>query len=642
MGSVIGGSEQQTKGILAATQGKVLVIDEAYGLYGGSAGTGSGASSDPFRQAVVDTIVAEVQSTPGEDRCVLLLGYKTQMEEMFQNVNPGLSRRFPIASAFTFEDFDEAELSKILNLKLNVAGYKVTDDGKKVALEVLERARNRPNFGNAGEVDILLNDAKARHQKRLSQGSATQRSLLEPVDFDEDFDRAIREDTNARQLFQDTVGCEALVAKLEEYQGTVRAFKEHGMDPKKGIPFNFLFRGPPGTGKTSTARKMGKLYYDMGFLSTVEVVDCSATDLIGQHVGQTGPKVQQLLDKALGRVLFIDEAYRLGEGHFAKEAVDELVDCVTKPKYQGKMIIILAGYDEDINRLLTVNPGMSSRFPEVVDFASLKPMDCMALLVLRLSQQGKEMVNSSLDISRLENPSDSLIGNLLDAFKTLASLDGWANARDVETLAKSVFGHCIKNAQKGQQVLVIDETMVQNQLSDMLKERTKRAQARSRSSKQPDLEDLMRTLDPPLPASRQSQTATATATAENHDDDDDDDEPEPLPPQNPSRLNHVCRDAGVSDEDWEQLQRDKQAEKEREKQFQQLKAKSKAKDLTEEARRRILEELLREEEERKKEEERKQKLKAMGRCPAGYEWIKQSGGYTCSAGGHYVDESVLL
>ncbi|KAH1912739.1 hypothetical protein KXV48_001106, partial [Aspergillus fumigatus] len=99
VGSVIGESEKNTKGILASTLGKVLVIDEAYGLFAGGTSDGTGAKSDPYRSAVVDTIVAEVQSTAGEDRCVLLLGYREQMQQMFQNVNPGLSRRFPLDQA---------------------------------------------------------------------------------------------------------------------------------------------------------------------------------------------------------------------------------------------------------------------------------------------------------------------------------------------------------------------------------------------------------------------------------------------------------------------------------------------------------------------------------------------------------------
>src|SRR5437773_12092484 len=112
---------------------------------------------------------------------------------------------------------------------------------------------------------------------------------------------------------------------------------------------------------------MGKVYYDMGFLANAEVIECSATDLVGQYVGQTGPKTRNLLEKALGKVLFIDEAYRLTEGQFAK-AMDELVDCLTKPQFAQKLITILAGYDADIHHLMSINSGLTSRFPETVAF----------------------------------------------------------------------------------------------------------------------------------------------------------------------------------------------------------------------------------------------------------------------------------
>jgi replication-associated recombination protein RarA len=127
VGNVIGGSEANTKAILASTVGKVLIIDEAYML-----AKASGPNGDPFKAAVIDTIVAEIQSTAGEDRCVLLLGYKDQMEEMFRDVNPGLARRFPLESAFVFEDFNDAEIRQIFDFKLKDIGFDATDQGKKV------------------------------------------------------------------------------------------------------------------------------------------------------------------------------------------------------------------------------------------------------------------------------------------------------------------------------------------------------------------------------------------------------------------------------------------------------------------------------------------------------------------------------
>jgi hypothetical protein len=232
--------------------GKVLLIDEAYGLCGS---LGESSTSDPFKTAVIDTIVAEVQSVPGDDRCVLLAGYKEQMEEMFQKVNPGLSRRFPLASAFVFEDFDDGEMAKIFDLKLRKLAFKTTDLGKRVAMDVLRRARNRPNFGNAGEVDILLDHAKARQQQRLNEGKGgDDRSRFEPIDFDEDFDRGERADTNVRLLFKGVIGCETIISQLEGYQNAARELKAMDMDPREEIPFNFLFRGPPGKSDGLQAR----------------------------------------------------------------------------------------------------------------------------------------------------------------------------------------------------------------------------------------------------------------------------------------------------------------------------------------------------------------------------------------------------
>lgn len=245
VGDVLGASEKTTKGILASTLGKVLIIDEAYGLYGGT-GSGSGAKGDPYKTAVIDTIVAEVQSVLGDDRCVLLLGYRDQMEAMFQNVNPGLSRRFPISEAFEFKDFTDDELKLILDMKLRQQAYNATDQAKRVAMDVLKRARNRPNFGNAGEVDILLNSAKARHQQRRSASKVKNSATLEAIDMDSEFDRGERAVTNVRMLFEGVVGCNELVAQLEGYQKTVANMKARDMDPREQIPFNFLFRGPPG------------------------------------------------------------------------------------------------------------------------------------------------------------------------------------------------------------------------------------------------------------------------------------------------------------------------------------------------------------------------------------------------------------
>ncbi|ETS74368.1 hypothetical protein PFICI_14234 [Pestalotiopsis fici W106-1] len=643
IGAVIGGSEKQTKGILASTIGKVLVIDEAYGLYAGSSGLG--ARSNSFQTAVIDTIVAEVQSVPGDDRCVLLLGYKDQMEDMFHNVNPGLSRRFPMSTAFNFADFSQGQLEQILNMKLKQSGFQATGEAKKVALEMLDRARNRPNFGNAGEIDIILNDTKARHQKRCSSGQAASSQVFEAIDFDENFNRAENTETNVSKLFEGTVGAEEIISKLQGYQETVRDLKSLEMDPKESIPFNFLFKGPPGTGKTTTAKKMGKVFYDMGFLATAEVVECSASDLVAQYIGQTGPKVRQCLDKALGKVLFVDEAYRLAEGHFAQEAIDELVDSVTKEKYFKKLIIILAGYDSDIDRLMTVNQGFTSRFPETVYFRSLKEDECVALLGNVLSARLKNLKtkNNTFDFSILLTPTPAFRARLEDLFLNLILQSSWASARDVKTLAMEVFKKVINLKSTGtERRFTLTEAIVIDELQSMYQERAKRnlataSRSRNRNNNLPAYQprpDISSSVARDTSAGMQSN---AKEDGPSPPSDNSKDAQKSTKKQVPRPDGHqATRDAGVSDEVWAQLQKDAQAARERIEETKRLRMELHT---TSEANRdKIVKRLL--EEERKQAEElaMKEKLKMMGLCPMGYDWIKQATGYRCAGGSHFIPD----
>lgn len=275
---------------------------------------------------------------PGDDRCVLLLGYESNMREMFQNVNPGLTRRFPLEDAFHFDDFTDSELQEILEYKLQSKDLGATAPAISTAIDVLGRLRNGLNFGNGGDVENLISKAKANYQARQSALPAGQGSfdfIFEPQDFDPDYDRSSNAGINVQALFKGVIGCEDIVNKLEGFVKFAEGMRIQGLDPRGQIPMNFVFKGPPGkktllamislltnckgTGKTTTARKFGQVYYDLGFLSNVEVVECSATDLVGQYIGHTGPKTVKQLERGLGKVLFIDEAYRLGEGHFAQE-----------------------------------------------------------------------------------------------------------------------------------------------------------------------------------------------------------------------------------------------------------------------------------------------------------------------------------
>jgi hypothetical protein len=226
----------------------VLIIDEAYMLSTKSVGAG-GSNTDVFKTAVIDTLVAEIQSVPGEDRCVLLLGYEDQMVEMLQNVNPGLTRRFPLDSAFRFEDFNDVELQEILEYKLRDQNLGATQDAIVTAITCLGRARKGLNFGNGGSVENLISKAKTNYQARQSKLPECDRSfdfVFESQDFDLDFDRASGAETNLQELFKDVVGFDSIVEKLDGYLKVAKGMRAQDLDPALSKPMNFIFKGPPG------------------------------------------------------------------------------------------------------------------------------------------------------------------------------------------------------------------------------------------------------------------------------------------------------------------------------------------------------------------------------------------------------------
>ncbi|KAF3935208.1 hypothetical protein ABW19_dt0200627 [Dactylella cylindrospora] len=459
VGRALGESEANTKAILNTARGKVLIIDEAYMLTPKLNG-----GDDPFKAAVVDTIVSEVHNVPGNDQCVLLLGYQGELEKMFRASNPGFSRRFPIADGFLFQDFTDAELSKILDLKLRLAELKASPEAREVAIKAINHRRQKPNFGNAGEVENLLNVAKERMLKRQIESTEEDINLeLLPTDFDPDHDRASRADGNLHELFKDLIGVETVMEKFEEYQATARIMRGRSIDPREHIPMLFIFRGPPGTGKTTTAKKMGQIFYNMGLLASNEVVDCGATDLIAQYLGQTAHRTRSKLESALGKVLFIDEAYRLQDNQYGQEASNELVDAVTKPQFMGKLVIILAGYDEGIDRLLAVNVGLASRFSEVIDFPHIPPP--IALDILRAALEKQKVSIPSLDTKGPE------YYELLEYMEEISRTDQYGHARDAENLAKAMISKALRAVKGLDDSVVVTHEMAIKAMTDMLKTR---------------------------------------------------------------------------------------------------------------------------------------------------------------------------
>lgn len=167
------------------------------------------------------------------------------------------------------------------------------------------------------------------------------------------------------------VGMEEMKRMIKEIYAWIYINKrreETGLKAGKQA-LHMMFKGNPGTGKTTVARLIGKLFQKMNVLSKGHLIEAERADLVGEYIGHTAQKTRDLIKKAIGGILFIDEAYSLGRGgekDFGKEAIDTLVKHMEDKQHE--FILILAGYSREMDYFLTLNPGLLSRFPLVIDF----------------------------------------------------------------------------------------------------------------------------------------------------------------------------------------------------------------------------------------------------------------------------------
>jgi stage V sporulation protein K len=216
---------------------------------------------------------------------------------------------------------------------------------------------------------------KSNGQITVSLNSQKRKSLTKELPVPQVVPKVIPPEHSALKEIEDElgalVGMEEMKRMIKEIYAWIFVNKkreELGLKARKQA-LHMMFKGNPGTGKTTVARLIGKLFLKMNVLSKGHLIEAERADLVGEYIGHTAQKTRDLIKKAQGGILFIDEAYSLGRGgekDFGKEAIDTLVKHMEDKQHE--FILILAGYSREMDYFLTLNPGLHSRFPLVIDF----------------------------------------------------------------------------------------------------------------------------------------------------------------------------------------------------------------------------------------------------------------------------------
>lgn len=362
VGEFIGSTAVKTGKVIKEAMGGVLFVDEAYAL-------ASGGETDFGREAI-DALIKAMEDNR-DNFIVILAGYKDEMRDLMK-LNPGLSSRISIQ--VNFDDYNDEELVDIATFMLDKQDYNLTDDSKRAFIEVINNERVDEHFGNARTVRNIIE--KAIRKKAVDLGgreaSKEEYELLTPEDFGVDV--SLTTEQKVEKLLTELNAMTGLASVKEEIEN-ILAFVSLQERLKKNDnsieapTLHMVFKGNPGTGKTTMARYVGQILKEMGALKKGHIVEVAREDLVGSYIGHTAPKTKDKVKEAYGGILFVDEAYSLAGGHqndFGAEAIATLIKEMEDNR--DKLLVILAGYTNEMDQLLDLNPGIRSRIKSEVIF----------------------------------------------------------------------------------------------------------------------------------------------------------------------------------------------------------------------------------------------------------------------------------
>ncbi|WP_435169702.1 AAA family ATPase [Paenibacillus glycanilyticus] len=430
----VGQTANKTKIVVESALGGVLFIDEAYAL------AQDGVQGGGFGKEAIDTLVRLIELH--KDNLVVILAGYTEDMQAFVRVNPGMSSRFPLQ--IEFPDYTADEMERIASLMIKSRGFVMDSNVSQLLRDYYERKQipGKKDGGNGRLVRNTLEAAIRQQAERLAEHPEIAREKLNEL-LVEDFgivDEAnpAGNTTNALNTLDEVVGLATVKDFVRSMSAQIEVAKrrqELGLQKASAQTLHMVFKGNPGTGKTTIARILARRLRELGVIKTDTLIETDRSGLVAGYVGQTALKTKEVIESALGGVLFVDEAYALAEGdQFGKEAIDTLVKAMDD--YRDRLLVILAGYDQDMERFLDQNAGLRSRFPNIITFPDYSLDELVQISHNLISSQGYVM----------QGEAESKLRGILEKYKGNQSA---GNGRLVRNLVeKAIRSHAMRLSAK--------------------------------------------------------------------------------------------------------------------------------------------------------------------------------------------------
>lgn len=422
----IGQTAIKTKEVIEQAKGGVLFIDEAYSLARGG--------DNDFGKEALDAIIKAMEDYR-DDLVVIFAGYKEEMEKLI-HMNPGLESR--VTRYIDFPDYTSDELICIAEKIAKEENYNISDDGKRAFSSLIEKKRVNERFGNARDVRTIINNAIIKKAGRdYNFDDLSYFTTLTEEDFVDSKHGIVVDEIDVIESMIGLSEVKDKVKKIVAVAKYVQKENEQGIVANKSVPINLnmCFLGNPGTGKTTVARSLASILHKIGIVKTDKFIEASRSDLVAPYMGQTASKTKQICEDAMGGVLFIDEAYSLVQDisdSFGKEALATLIK--EMEDHRDNLIVILAGYRDEMEKLLESNSGLKSRISEYIEFNDYN--DEELLQIFRTFMDENSIIASESAMKRIKE----MVGEL---YNQKGGTKGFGNAREIRTLYERIWQNMV-------------------------------------------------------------------------------------------------------------------------------------------------------------------------------------------------------
>ena len=385
-----------------------------------------------------------------DELVVIFAGYTKEMQE-FIHANSGIKSR--IGYTIEFADYSEDELYEILKLKVNKIGFEIDKKIIPNIMEILKFGKHKRDFGNGRFVDNLLTSMLKKHSMNYKKENIFIIGEQDIPSIDELMGETSgeRNPEKIEELFDDIFGMDKIKEQVIQLGKYIKFQEELSKITAKRLPdmrLHMLFTGDAGTGKTTMARKITQMLYNLGIIRINKLIEVDRKDLVAEYIGQTAPKTQRVIEGALGGVLFIDEAYSLSPkdslNDLGKEAIATLIKAMEDNR--DDLVVIFAGYTKEMKDFVNSNSGIASRIGYTFEFENYKDEELYKIFEIKCKEYDLII---KLDVKE----------KIMEVFKYFSSVENFGNSRFVDKILQEILvKHSMnKNLMKNINTLMVDD-----------------------------------------------------------------------------------------------------------------------------------------------------------------------------------------